>query len=354
MLGAIMLGMAGRMWGFNPHAENHMRLDERGTAIIMRQYGGPEVLRHETISLGPLKPNEIRIRSIASAVNHSDLEIRAGNWPILTSSPFPYTPGLEVVGDVVEVGTNVSVLRAGHHVITMMQGLGGIRPQRPGGYAEYVVVSEDAAATLPAYVDPFDMAALGLASVTAFEALKKIGDLKNRRVAVTGASGGVGSAGVAIARAQGADVVGIISRSEQADYVRSLGASTVFTSQDVAAGALVPETLDGVLDTVAGQSFGAYVEALRPGGTLSCVGAVGGNQVSFDVYSLLQVTLTGYASDVLDGAALRNAINRLSEWIQGGTIRTPARTVFPLTEAAMAHAKLEQRLITGRVLLTPK
>jgi NADPH:quinone reductase len=331
-----------------------MRSDERGSAIIMRQYGGPEVLRHETVSLGPLGPNEIRIRSIASAVNHSDLEIRAGNWPVLTSSPFPYTPGLEAVGDIVEVGADVSILRPGDHVITMMQGLGGVRPRRPGGYAQYVVVGEDAAAAFPAFVNPLDMATLGLASVTAFEALKKIGDLKNRRVAVTGASGGVGSAGVTIARAQGANVVGIISRSEQADYVRSLGASTVLTSQEVAAGALAAETLDGILDTVAGKSFESYVEALRPGGTLSCVGAVGGNRVSFDAYSLLQVTLTGYASDVLDGAALRNAVNRLSEWIKGGMIRIPARSVFPLEEAATAHAKLEQRLVTGRVLLTPQ
>jgi NADPH:quinone reductase len=331
-----------------------MRSEERGGAIIMRQYGGPEVLCLETVSLSPLGPNEIRIRSIASAVNHSDLEIRAGNWPILSPSPFPYTPGLEVVGDVIEVGPNVSGFRPGDHVITMMQGLGGIRPQRPGGYAEYVVVSEDAAAVFPANVNPLDMAVLGLASITAFEALKKIGDLKERRIAVTGASGGVGSAGVTIARAQGAVVVGIISRSEQAEYVRSLGASTVLTSQEVAAGALAAETLDGIVDTVAGKSFKAYVEALRPGGTLSCVGAVGGNQVSFDAYSLLQVTLTGYASDVLDGTALRNAINRLSEWIGEGVIQIPARSIFPLKEAAMAHAKLEQRLITGRVLLTPK
>jgi NADPH:quinone reductase len=331
-----------------------MRSNSSGAAVVMRRYGGPEVLEVETVALTTLAPNEIRIRTIASAVNHSDLEIRAGNWPIRAPSPFPYTPGLEVVGDVIEVGPNVSRFRPGDHVITMMQGLGGIRPQRPGGYAEYVVVSEDAAAALPASVDRLDMAALGLASVTAFEALKKIGDLKNRRIAVTGASGGVGSAGVAIARALGADVIGIISRSEQAEYVRSLGASATLTSQDVAAGALTPETLDGVLDTVAGKSFRAYVDALKPGGALSCVGAVGGNDVSFDVYSLLQVTLTGYASDTLNGNSLRNAIDKLSAWLRDGLIQAPARSVFPLKEAETAHAKLEQHLISGRVLLVPQ
>jgi NADPH:quinone reductase len=101
------------------------------------------------------------------------------------------------------------------HVITMMQGLGG-HPQRPGGYAEYVVVRASAVAVFAGNVDPLEMAVLGLASVTAFEALRKIGDIGSRRIAVTGAAGGVGSAAVAIAKAQGAEVISIISRSEQA------------------------------------------------------------------------------------------------------------------------------------------
>jgi NADPH:quinone reductase len=197
------------------------------------------------------------------------------------------------------------------HVITMMQGLGG-HPQRPGGYAEYVVVRASAVAVFAGNVDPLEMAVLGLASVTAFEALRKIGDIGSRRIAVTGAAGGVGSAAVAIAKAQGAEVISIISRSEQAEYVPSLGASATINSQDVTAGALGSETIDGVLDTVAGKSFGTYVTALGPGGVLS-LGAVGGSDVSFDAYQLLQVTLTGYASDTLDGAALRRAIRSISE-----------------------------------------
>jgi NADPH:quinone reductase len=333
--------------------EKQMDPNVRSAAIIMRQYGGPDVLRLETVSLASLQPNEIRIRSLASAVNHSDLEIRAGNWPILKPDPFPYTPGLEVVGEVVEVGANVSGVRVGHRVITMMQGLGGVRPQRPGGYAEYVVVPASAVAAFARNVDPLEMAALGLASVTAFEALHKIGDLSNRRIAVTGAAGGVGSAAVAIAKAQGAEVIGIISRSEQAEYVRSLGASTTINSQDVTTGALGSETIDGFLDTVAGKSFGKYVTALRPGGVLSLVGAVGGSDVSFDAYQLLQVTLTGYASDTLDGDALRRATGSISGWVSRGLIRAPVRSVFPLGEASAAHAQLEQHLAQGRVLLVP-
>jgi NADPH:quinone reductase len=325
----------------------------QGAAIVMRRYGGPDVLRPEIVAAPSLLLDEIRIRSIGSAVNHSDLEIRAGNWPILTADPFPYTPGLEVVGEVVDVGAAVSDIRVGDRVITMMQGLGGVRPRRPGGYAEYVTVSASAAATLPASVDPLDMAALGLGSVTAFEGLQKIGDLKDGRIAVTGAAGGVGSAAVAIARAQGAEVIGIVSRPEHAEYVRSLGAAETITATDVAAGALAPETIDGVLDTVGGESFASYLEALRRGGVLSLVGAVGGSDVSFDAYRLLEVTLTGYASDTLDGAALRRAVRFIFGWLSKGQIRAPDRREFLLADAAAAHAKLEQRSVQGRVVLIP-
>ena len=225
---------------------------DHGDAIVMRQYGGPDVLRVEKVPLTPVQPGEARIRVLASAVNHSDLEIRAGNWPILKPAPFPYTPGLEAVGQVVETGASVTEVRVGDRVITMMQGLGGVRAQRPGGYAEYVAVDASAVALLSDDVDPVDIAALGLASVTAFEGLRRLGNLKDRRIAVTGAAGGVGSAAVAIANAQGAQVIGVISRSAQAEYV---GAAKTYSSQDVAAGALGSETIDGLLDTVAGSSF---------------------------------------------------------------------------------------------------
>src|SRR5439155_7394961 len=101
-------------------------------AIVMHGYGPPEVLRLEEVELPALAAGEIRVRSLASPVNHSDLEVRAGNWPIVREPPFPYVPGLEVVGEVIEAGSEVD-LPIGALVMTMMQGLGGIRAQRDGG-----------------------------------------------------------------------------------------------------------------------------------------------------------------------------------------------------------------------------
>ncbi len=324
-----------------------------GKSIVMRAYGPPAVLVWEPVAAPSLGPDEILLRTIASAVNHSDLEIRAGNWPIQRASPFPYVPGLEVVGEVVAAGARVSEFRPGDRAITMMQGLGGVRSERPGGYAEHVVVAAAAAAAVPPDLDPLDVATLGLAAVTAYEGLRKIGPLDHRRIAVTGAAGGVGSAAIAIARSQGAEVVAVVPRSEQVGHVRALGAADVVVIDEVARGALGEESVDGLLDTVAGPCFGSFVAALRPGGTLSLVGAVGGHEVRLDAYALMEIVLTGYSSETLDGASLRRAIAAIGEWLRQGALQVPSRTLFPLHAAAAAHERLERHDLRGRTLLVP-
>src|SRR4051812_22849119 len=105
-------------------------MDRSAEAVVMRAYGGPDVLAREAITLPALKPDEIRGRMVAAAVNHSDLEIRAGNYPIQRVPPFPYVPGLELIGDIVEVGSGVATLAVGERVITMMQSTGGLRAKR--------------------------------------------------------------------------------------------------------------------------------------------------------------------------------------------------------------------------------
>jgi NADPH:quinone reductase len=323
-------------------------------AVYMNAYGGPEVLVYGPATFAPLRADEVRIRTIASCVNHTDLEIRAGNWPIRKQDPFPYVPGVEVVGEIAEVGSCVTDVFVGDRVITMMQGLGGVRGARPGGYAETVTVAADAVAAFGAKIDPHAMAAFGLGAVTAYEGLRRLGDLGGKHILVTGAAGGVGSAAVGIATAQGAKVTGVVSRAEQWDYVRSLGADdgVIFTHGEALD--LAPACVDGVLDTVGAALFEGTLRALKPGGVLSLVGAVGGGDVRFDLWDLIRpVTLTGYSSETLDGPTLRSAVAAITQWVQAGNIATPRYTTVPLAEAARAHAILESRGISGRVQLVP-
>lgn len=245
-----------------------MSLVRTAGRIQIDAYGPPEALVWRTVALAPLAPGEVRLRTLAAAVNHTDLEIRAGHWPIRKSSPFPYVPGVEVVGIIDEIGAEVAGWAVGETVITMMQGLAGVRAERDGGYAEYVTVEADTLAAISNEADPITMAALGLVGVTAFWGLQRIGPLNAKRIAITGAAGGVGSAAVAIAKAHGASVVGIVARPEQADYVRSLGAQQVVVAAGNGDLALPAESVDGVLDVVGGNLFGPCVDALRPNGVL--------------------------------------------------------------------------------------
>jgi NADPH:quinone reductase len=325
-------------------------------AIVMREYGPPGVLRPEAVELAPPAAGEVRIRVLAAAVNHSDLEIRAGNWPVRGADPFPYVPGLEAVGEVVEAGADPGPVGVGANVVTMMQGLGGVRAERPGGYAEHVTVDADAVAVIPADVDPLAVAAIGLAGVTAYEGLRRAGPVAGMRVVVTGASGGVGSAAVALACAlDAAEVIAVVSRPERVEYARSLGADRIVVSgRDDLAEALPRGSVDRVLDTVGGPVFGACVEALRDGGGLCSVGAVGGSQVTFNVDALLRpATLTGYGSESLDGPRLRDAVTTICTLLALDELALPEITQLPLEGAAAAHTLLEEHRVQGRVLLIP-
>ncbi len=323
---------------------------ESGQAVLMREYGPPEVLKLESLPLPPLEPTEVRIRTTAAAINHSDLEIRAGNWPILRDEPFPYVPGLEATGEVVETGSAVESVQVGERVTTMMQGLGGVRAHRPGGYQEYVTVDADAVAKVPDDLDPLAVAALGLAAMTAHQGLAKLGALAGRRVVVTGAAGGVGSVAVAIAAAQGAEVVGIVRDSDGFEYVRSLGAAEAVSD----AGTLARRSVDGVLDTVAGALFEPLVGALKPEACLSVVGGVGGDRVNFSVWELMRgISITGYSSEALDGNALRLATADVFSLMREGRLEPPASQSFSLADAADAHRLLERGGVRGRVLLVP-
>jgi NADPH2:quinone reductase len=297
-------------------------------AIVMRQNGGPEVLALEDVTLAPLAHGEVRLRTLASAVNHSDLHIRAGDWKIRRQPAFPYVPGLEVVGEVVEVAPDVRDLSVGQRAWTTMQGFGGVRAERDGGYAEHATVSAAALAPLPADADTVAFAAIGLAGVTALEAMRRLGELRGKTLVVTGTTGGVGAVAVHIARHLGATVV----------------------AADRGAAPPPAASVDAVLDGVGGAAFPGLVAALRPHGRYCMFGAAAGADVPLDLWSLLDGrVLTGYSTEELDGDALRVATRELLAM----RLPPPPTTVLPLAQAARAHAMLESRTARGRIVLVP-
>lgn len=325
-------------------------------AVVMDCYGGPEVLHWTKVELPCLRSTEVRLLTIASAVNRADVEIRRGNWPIQQDQPFPYVPGLETVGTVTDVGDEVAVPRRGERVITMMQRLGGIHGERFGGYGQYVTVPADACAVLPDDVDPFAVAALGLAAVTALEGLHRLRLAPRNRIAVHGAAGGVGSAAVSLARRADAHVVAVVARSEQAGYVRSLGAAevAVLGPESTLIDAVGARSLDAVLETLGAATFHDSVAALRRGGRLCLVGALTGPVLHLAAWDLIQdLQLTGYSSENLTGDDLRRDTAEIVAALRGGDLRPPEYRTFPLHAAAAAHRLLEAGGVRGRLLLVP-
>ena len=322
-------------------------------AVEIDRYGGPEELVWRPVSRPGPRSDEVRIRTAYAAVNRADIEIRGGTWPVVAADPFPYTPGLEVVGVVSSVGSAVSGVAVGDRVITMMQHLGGIWGERPGGYGEFVVVAADTVAVVPGDVELEQVAALGLVAVTAAEGLRRLGLKPGARVVVHGASGGVGSAAVAMAAAHDCEVIAVLPRAGKDDYVLGLGASEVV---HLDAGSLLhavgARSVDAVLETTGARTFADSVAVLRRGGRLCLVGALTGAELQLSAWNLIQeLELTGWSSENLTGDGLRSAIGDLVDAVRDGRLLAPAIHRFALADAATAHAAIEAGELAGRALL---
>jgi len=326
-----------------------------GTAIQMDRYGVPSVLQLREVTLPGLNDDEIRVRVAAAAVNRADIEIRSGNWPIGARNPFPYTPGLEAVGDVVQVGSAVREVHLGERVITMMQRLGGVHGVRPGGYQQFVTVRAAAAAVLPPGSSPLDIAALGLVAVTAYEGLARLDLQAGQTLLVHGASGGVGTAAVGIARRLGARVLATTSSPDKAGYLDEIGVDRVLDLRSAPLRDHLPrQSIDAVFDTLGAAVFADSVALLRRGGRLCLVGAATGGALTLSAWDLIhELQLTGYSSENLTGIRLRQIVPDLCRWHASGDLPAPRYECLPLADAAIAHQRMEQRTVTGRLLLIP-
>jgi len=322
-------------------------------AIQMSKYGPPEVLTPVELSLPELRPNEVLIEVIATAVNRSDVNVRSGHHPILKPNPFPYIPGIETLGIVCAKGAEVS-LNLGTRVVTMMQKMGGVHAHRPGGYQSHVVAPASTVAPLSESTDPYAMAALGLAAVTAYQGLQRTGLKAGDRVLITGASGGVGTAALGLAKAWGATAVAVTSHPSKVPTLLELGADEVWDLSTSSWEEVRATPYDAVLELVGADTFRQCVQSLKPYGKICVVGAIAGGEATLSVWDLLdEIQITGYSSEHLDGNELRSTITRIERLLLQDRLLVPPVVRYPLKEAARAHRDMEQGALVGRQLLLP-
>lgn len=321
-------------------------------AVVYATYGSPDVLHVKDVEEPTPQDDEVLIRVHAAAANPAD-------WHLMRGAPFfvrletglskPKNPilGADVAGRVEAVGPNVAQFQIGDAVF------GDLSAAGLGGFAEYVCAPERLLAPKPSNLSFEQAAAAPLAAITALQGLRHNGEIEaGQTVLVNGASGGVGTFAVQMAKAFGAEVTGVCS-TRNLELVRSIGADHVvdYVQQDFTQ---TGAQYDLILDAVGNRSVAAYARALRPGGRCVVVGFT-------TLGHLLQVALrgawvsrrTGKQIGLL-GSAQPNQADLLfiKELMEAGKVTPVIDRQYTLDETAEAIRYLEAGHARGKVVVT--
>ncbi|MFI8817763.1 MULTISPECIES: NADP-dependent oxidoreductase [unclassified Streptomyces] len=306
-------------------------------AISQDINGTPDVLKEVRLPKPVPGPSQISVAVRAAGVNPTDWKHRAGGGFL---DRLPLVLGWDVSGVVEAVGYGVTLFKPGDEVFGMLP-----YPYGVGSHAEYVTAPARAFAHKPAGIDHIQAGALPLAALTAYQALVDTAGVRpGQRVLVHAAAGGVGHLAVQIAKARGAYVIGTASAPKH-DFVRSLGADEVIDYRSVDFAEAVQD-IDVVLDPLSGDTRARSLGILRPGGVLVSLlpGTDPGEAARADGLGVRVETLLVEA----DHAGMR----AIADLVEAGSLRAHIEAVFPLAEAAAAHALGETDRTTGKIVLT--
>ena len=322
-------------------------------AIVQRAYGSPDVLKLEEIDKPALDDDGVLVRVRASSVNRADAyRIRGVPWFVglimtrsLRSTPPSLVPGTDVAGRVEAVGKNVTQFRPGDEVFGACS----------GGYAEYVRVTDQSAIVpKPANITFEQAGAVGVAGCTALQGLRDTGQLRpGQRVLINGATGGVGTFAVQIAKALGAHVTAVCKTSN-VELVRSIGADLVidYAKDDFATRG---ERYDLFFDVAGSRSLSTYTSVLAPGGTVVLAGARKGGfaGIMWRIAEARLRTRFGRHPILFFVAKLKkDDLVVLKDLMAAGTVTPVVDRTYPLSETAAAVRYLEQGHARGKVVIT--
>ncbi|MGI5380181.1 NADP-dependent oxidoreductase [Streptomyces sp. CA-251387] len=306
-------------------------------AISQDVLGGPEVLKEVEVERPAPRTNEVLVRVRAAGVNPTDWKHRATGG--FLGKP-PFVLGWDVSGVVEAVGIGVARFKPGDEVFGMLS-----YPFGHGSHAEYVTAPARAFAHKPASIDHVQAGALPLVSLTAWQALVEYADLQpGQRVLIHAAAGGVGHVAVQIAKARGAYVIGTASAGKH-DFLRGIGVDEAIDYRETDFAEAVKD-VDVVLDTIGGETSTRSLRVLRPGGLVVSILPVG----SDDFYEEAERLGVRALRMLVD--ASHSGMQAIAELVEAGKLRATIAGIFPLADAAEAHALGDTGRTTGKLVLT--
>jgi NADPH:quinone reductase-like Zn-dependent oxidoreductase len=304
-------------------------------AAYFMKHGGPEVMQYGDVADPTAGPGQVLVDVHAASVNGADWKVRAGRYAGQITS-FPYVPGRDFSGVVSAVGPAVTDLKVGDAVF------GVCDAGQEAAYAEKIAIKAAIVANKPDRLSHVESAAVALIGLTALVSIEDTLELKaGETILVQGGAGGVAGFAIQVAKHIGARVITTTSAAN-ADYVRTLGADQVidYNAQDFTK---VVSGCDAVFDTVGGDVATRSFAVLRPGGRAAFIAS--GNAAP--------------ASPRPDAKALRPQVGRdrahlerIGSLVSSGAVKVPQLTIYPLSEAAKAHAVSEGRHLRGKLVFT--
>ena len=320
-------------------------------AIVQDRYGESDVLRLEQIVRPSIGDNEVLLRVRAAAVGRAVWHLMAGvPYPVRLAgigvrAPKERVRGREVAGVVEAIGKDVRTLQVGDEVF----GIG------EGCFAEYARASADKLAPKPKNLTFEQASALSDSALTALQAVRDHGNVQaGQHVLVIGASGGVGSFAVQIAKAFGAQVTGVCSAAK-VDLVRSIGADRVidYADGDITADG---QQYDVIIDVGGGRPLGTLRAALVPKGTLVVVGAETGGRwlggLDRQLRALLISPFIGQRLRPMVASENRTDLVALAALVESGTVTPAIDRTYPLSETAAAVQRMVDGQARGKVVIT--
>ena len=321
-------------------------------AIHCREWGTPDILRLEEVERPSLEPHQVRIRVRAAGVNFADTLMVAGKYQV--KPPFPFTPGLEAAGEIVELGNDVEGLRLGQRALAVLR--------FGGGYAEEIVVDAAAVAPIPDAMDFATAAAFPVAYGTSHFALTHRGHLQpGETLLVLGAAGGVGLTAVEIGKAMGARVIAAAGGAEKLAVASSRGADELIDYTTESIRDRVRAITDGngadvVFDPVGGDAFDQALRAVNWEARMLVIGFAAGRiqAVPANLILVKNISVIGVvwgAQAERDPALIVRNLAELLRWWEAGRLKPMVAKVFRLAEAAEAMAALLSRRYAGKIVL---